>query len=73
MNISYAPMTVETVHESKSHRMINGLHLLKSLLVQRARPVSPGKPLGVHLPDRVWQRQSALFMCLSDPGYDKRT
>ncbi|MCG8023520.1 MAG: hypothetical protein JAZ02_06010 [Candidatus Thiodiazotropha endolucinida] len=69
MSIDYAPATPGL----KSYRLTSGLHRFRSLLDRYARPVTPGKPLGLHLPDRVWQRQSALLMCLRDMQYDKRS
>ncbi|MCG8023212.1 MAG: hypothetical protein JAZ02_04390 [Candidatus Thiodiazotropha endolucinida] len=30
------------------------------------KPVIPGKPKGVHMPDRLWRRQSAFYMCLQE-------
>ncbi|MES9813984.1 MAG: hypothetical protein ABW161_14305 [Candidatus Thiodiazotropha sp.] len=42
----------------------------QGMVGQSVRPPSPGKPLGVHLPERVWQRQFALLMSLHD-RYDE--
>ncbi|MET0015557.1 MAG: hypothetical protein ABW085_07660 [Sedimenticola sp.] len=39
---------------------------LKSVVRYCKKPAVPRKPRGVHLPDRLWRRQSALYMCLHD-------
>lgn len=67
MTLGYTTQTPEeAVHKLKGPRMISGLRRFKWLLWQYVRPATAGKPMGVHLPDRVWQRQSALLMCLHD-------
>ena len=64
--------TAKSVHVPKG-RLSAGLYRFKSLFGRYARPATPGRPLGVHLPDRVWRRQSALLMCLRDSQFDERS
>ncbi|OOZ36865.1 hypothetical protein [Solemya velesiana gill symbiont] len=39
---------------------------LRILVRSSRKPVTPRKPKGVHMPDRLWRRQSALYMCLQE-------
>lgn len=39
---------------------------LRRMVRSCRKPVSPSKPKGVHMPDRLWHRQSALYMCLQE-------
>ncbi|MBW9266769.1 MAG: hypothetical protein K1563_01165 [Candidatus Thiodiazotropha sp. (ex. Lucinisca nassula)] len=42
-------------------------HRCLSRMVRSCRkPATPSKPKGVHIPDRLWRRQSALYMCLQE-------
>jgi hypothetical protein len=73
MSIDYTPHTIETLCGLKDHRLSRSLHRIKSLLIRCIRPAVPGKSLGVHLPDSVWHRQSAVLMCLWDAAYEETT
>ncbi|MEW8285660.1 MAG: hypothetical protein AB2697_06725 [Candidatus Thiodiazotropha endolucinida] len=39
---------------------------LRRMVRSCSKPVTPGKPKGVYIPDRLWHRQSALYMCLQE-------
>ncbi|MES9965671.1 MAG: hypothetical protein ABW082_02340 [Sedimenticola sp.] len=39
---------------------------LRSMVRLSRKPATPRKPKGVHMPDRLWRRQSALYMCLQE-------
>ena len=70
MSIAYLIRTPAlATHNLTGRFLTSGMRHLNSLLrqyMQATRPVDKGKPLGVYLPDRVWQRQSALYMSLQD-------
>lgn len=38
----------------------------QGMIGQSRRPVVAAKPMGLHVPDRVWLRQSAMIMSLYD-------
>ncbi|MBV2125220.1 MAG: hypothetical protein N0C89_04985 [Candidatus Thiodiazotropha endolucinida] len=39
---------------------------LRRMVRSCRKPVIPSKPKGVYIPDRLWRRQSALYMCLQE-------
>jgi hypothetical protein len=43
-----------------------GRRWLSQVVTQIAQPMRRSKPEWVHLPDRVWQRQSALLVSLHE-------
>ncbi|MES9946161.1 MAG: hypothetical protein ABW080_14490 [Candidatus Thiodiazotropha sp.] len=43
-----------------------GRRWFSQIVMQCAHPALQGKPDWVHLPDRVWRRNSALLMSLHD-------
>lgn len=74
MSVAYQTRTLE--HAGHNHRgtlLKAGMRRVNALLRQFSQPVNPGKPMGVYLPDRVWRRQSALFLCLHDMHRTGRT
>ena len=46
---------------------------MKTLFTHTKKPVCPKKPKGVHVPERVWRRQSALYMSLTNPSLESLT
>jgi hypothetical protein len=70
MSIAYLIRTPAlATHNLTGRFLTSGMRHLNSLLrqvTQATRPMNMGKPMGVYLPDRVWQRQSALYMSLQD-------
>lgn len=57
--LQLAPVTSEP-EPSRGRRWLN------QVVTQVAQPMRHGKPGWVHLPDRVWQRQSALLVSLHE-------
>jgi hypothetical protein len=43
-----------------------GRRFLNQVVTQITQPVKRSKPEWVHLPDRVWQRQSALLVSMHE-------
>ncbi|MEW8543021.1 MAG: hypothetical protein AB2693_05760 [Candidatus Thiodiazotropha sp.] len=39
---------------------------LRRMVRSCSKPATPGKPKGVHISDRLWHRQSALYMYLQE-------
>lgn len=65
-----APM-LQTMPLQRSSNMSRGRRWFNQVVAQCAQPVRRDKPLWVHLPDRVWRRQSALLMSLHDLKHEE--
>jgi hypothetical protein len=59
------PLRATSSHVHRGWRWFN------QVVAQCALPVRRHKPLWVHLPDRVWQRQSALLVSLHELKRDE--
>jgi hypothetical protein len=51
---------------SRDSDMSRGRRWFNQVVMQCSHPVLRGKPDWVHLPDRVWRRQSALLVSLHE-------
>lgn len=50
----------------RTSNLRRGWRWFNNVVAQCAQPVRRDKPLWVHLPNRVWQRQSALLVSMHE-------
>jgi hypothetical protein len=61
-----------TLHHTWQLDLTQARHWLQSLVERHSPQPCSARPLGLHLPERVWRRHSALLMCLQERAYDER-
>lgn len=53
--------------------MSRGRSWINQVLMQYAKPAARSKPEWLHLPNRVWSRQSALLVSLHQRGRNEHS
>lgn len=71
MSIEMSTPLLSTLALHRPSQAGRGWRWFSQAIARCAQPVRRDKPLWVHLPDRVWQRQSALLVSLHEMKRDE--
>ena len=70
MSIEMSSPILSVLPLHRPSQVRRGWRWFNQAIARCAQPVRRDKPLWVHLPDRVWQRQSALLTSLHELNRD---
>jgi hypothetical protein len=71
MTIEMSSAILSTLPLPRPSQPGRGWRWFNQAIARCAQPARRDKPLWVHLPDRVWQRQSALLVSLHEMKRDE--